>query len=70
METPTDAQIAEAIILSKRAGETEAELYERIENMCRLTDEDLAAMGIYPLCPEPVEGPVKGACPERVEGQR
>lgn len=59
MEIPTERQIAEAIADSALAGESETELHERVESMCRLSDDDLAAMGIVPTAarPELVEGP-------------
>ena len=53
MEMPTKEQIDEAIVESRLLGETEAELNERIDAMCRLTDDDLAKMGIHPKAPEP-----------------
>jgi hypothetical protein len=46
MEMPTDEQIADAIVHSKRAGETQEELEARIGSLVRLSDEDLAALGI------------------------
>lgn len=48
MEMPSERQIAEAIVDAKLAGETEEELHQRIDAMCRLSDEDLAALGIGP----------------------
>ena len=52
MEMPSEEQIAAAIAEAKLRGETQEQLEERIEAMCRLSDEDLAAMGIEPK-PEP-----------------
>ncbi len=46
MEYPTDEQIARAIVEGKRAGDSPEQLEARAEAMCRLSDEDLAAMGI------------------------
>ena len=60
MEMPTERQITEAIVESKLRGESEAELFERVELMCRLSDTKLAAMGIYPLSLEPALSPSKG----------
>ena len=60
MEMPTERQSTEAIVESKLRGESEAELMERIDAMCRLSDEDLAKMGIHPLSPEPALSPSKG----------
>ena len=53
MEYPSDEQIAAAIIESKRAGDTPEQLDQRIEDLCRLSDEDLAAMGIKVTEPAP-----------------
>ena len=76
MEYPTDEQIADAIVHSKRAGETEEQLDARIESMVRLSDEDLAAMGIFqtetapaapavPFQPAPVRRRVDGWTADR-----
>jgi hypothetical protein len=46
VELPSNQQIAEAMIEGKRAGDTPEQLDERIEGLCRLSDEDLAAMGV------------------------
>lgn len=46
MELPDDEQIAEAIHQSRRLGESEAQLDARIDSLLRLSDADLAAMGV------------------------
>ena len=56
MEMPTPEQIDEAIAEAKRLGETPEQLEERIEAMCRLSDADLAAMGIV-RAPDPARAP-------------
>jgi hypothetical protein len=76
MEYPTDRQIADAIVHSKRAGETQEELEARIESMVRMSDEDLAALGIVqteqapapdaiPFEPAPVRRRVNGWTADR-----
>jgi hypothetical protein len=55
MEKPTDEQLADAIIESAREGESEAEFEERIADLHRLTDEELAAMGAFPHGQQPSE---------------
>ena len=52
MEMPSEEQIAQAIAEGVARRETPEQLEERIDALCRLTDEDLAAMGIHPR-PEP-----------------
>jgi hypothetical protein len=46
MEFPTDEQIAAAFIESRRRGETAEEFEARLDSLVRMSDEDLAAMGI------------------------
>jgi hypothetical protein len=55
MQKPTNEQLADAIIQSAKEGESEAEFDERVASLHRLTDEDLAAMGIYPHGQKPAE---------------
>src|SRR5689334_13687723 len=56
MDIPNEEQITEAILASKLAGETDAELNQRIDGTCRLSDTDLAAYGVFkPADPEPLD---------------
>ena len=48
MEKPTEQQLADAIIESARLGESEAQFDERIADLHRLSDDELAEMGIVP----------------------
>lgn len=48
MGKPSHRQIADAIIHSAKAGESDAEFDERLGGLNRLSDDDLAAMGIVP----------------------
>ena len=48
MGKPSTEQIAEAIIHSAQVGESNADFDARIGELSRLSDEELAAMGIYP----------------------
>ena len=72
MGGPSTRQVAEAIVQSARAGESEAQFDVRYAGLSRLSDAELAAMGIHPrpqpklsqTCPELVER----ACPELVAG--
>src|SRR5436190_19917640 len=57
MEKPTDEQLADAIIPSAQHGESEAELDERIANLHRMTDEELAAIGVIPRAEKPADPP-------------
>lgn len=71
MEYPTDEQIAEAIVLSARSGESEHQLDARIEDLCRLSDEDLAQYGIAvtePAEPAPDIGFAPVPVRRRVDG--
>ena len=51
MGKPSKQQIADAVIHSVRIGESDAEFDARIAGLGRLSDEELAEMGIFP--PEP-----------------
>jgi hypothetical protein len=53
---PSTQQVADAIIHSAREGESDAEFDERIGALNRLSDADLAAMGIVPP-PAPTDAP-------------
>ena len=46
MEYLNERQIAEAVVESRRLGETPAELDARIDSMIRWSDEDLAKVGV------------------------
>ena len=48
MGRPSALQIAEAIIHSARSGESDAEFDARLAGLYRLSDAELAAMGIFP----------------------
>jgi hypothetical protein len=51
MELPDNKAIAEAIAEAKRLGETPAQMEERVEDLCRWSDADLAAVGVFPPPP-------------------
>jgi hypothetical protein len=55
MQKPTNEQLAYAIIQSANQGESDAEFDDRIAGLHRLTDEELAAMGIFPHGQKPAE---------------
>ena len=64
MGKPSHAQIAEAIIHSAQTGESDAAFDERICGLSRQSDEELAAMGIFPpsgpaAAPEPEPEPAE-----------
>ena len=61
MGRPSLAQIAQAIILSAHVEESDADFDARIAGLSRLSDAELAAMGIYPPppSPEPKKAPRK-----------
>lgn len=65
MEYPTDEQVAEAMVKSRRLKETPVQMEERIEGMVRWSDEDLAAIGVTPS-PPPAE-PAKPTRRERAK---
>ncbi len=54
MGRPSLQQVADAILCSARLGENDAEFDARLAGLSRLSDEDLAAMGILPRAKEPV----------------
>ena len=64
MGRPSLLQIAEAIIFSARSDESDAEFDARYAGLSRMSDEEIAAMGIHPptgpamTLAEPVEEPV------------
>lgn len=49
MEKPTEQQLADAIIESARLGESEAQFDDRVADLHRLSDEELAEMGVVPI---------------------
>ena len=56
MGKPSKQQIAEAVIHSAQSGESDAEFDARIAGLSRMSDAELAGMGITPpVCSEPVE---------------
>src|SRR5687768_6797623 len=63
---PSKRQIAEAIIQSAKAGESDAEFDARTAGLSRQSDEELAAMGIFPTA-EPAPPAEPAATPERAE---
>ena len=48
MGRPSTRQVAEAIVQSARTGESDAEFDVRYAGLSRLSDDELAAMGITP----------------------
>ncbi len=55
MGKPSKQQIAEAIIHSAQTGESDADFDARIAGLSRMSDAELAAVGVPHASPEPVE---------------
>ena len=72
MGRPSTRQVAEAIVQSARAGESEAKFDVRYAGLSRLSDAEFVAMGIHPRPQPKLSRPrpelVEGTCPELVEG--
>jgi hypothetical protein len=57
MGAPSQQQIDNAIAEGLARGEDEDAILDEVSSLTRLSDEELAELGIHPACPEPVEGP-------------
>ena len=51
MEYPTERQMIDAMATSRRLKETPEQMEERVNGMVRWSDEDLAAIGVFPPPP-------------------